>query len=188
MSGLWHRMKEGWCELHDHHRFCVRHLAVNFSSAHSKKGLKDKVVQLASQKRFGMMTTNHAESWNNAILDARNLLIQEAMCMCGKWQNYRIPCSHLIAYCAHVKMNHEMFVGEWYKLENVSKVYGKIFEPIPNKGEQRWPMEIDFPKVIHDKDVEKKKGRRKSTRFQNEIDYQGPRGNKKGTSKSVSAP
>ncbi|KAK1379316.1 SWIM-type domain-containing protein [Heracleum sosnowskyi] len=271
--------KEGWCEPHDHHRFCVRHLAANFFSAHSKKRLKDKVVQLASQvqpkkfdmlwehlvaiepraaewfenkplmkwslahdgqKRFGMMTTNPAECWNKAILDARKLpitslvrelfmktveyfdqrrveiasqivrgqiftkhankmlsraitrasghhvklfdretwlfqvvtrkvglkggnshtvRIQEAMCMCGKWQNYRIPCSHLIACCGHVKIKHEMFVGEWYKLENVSKVYGGIFEPIPNKGEPRWSIEFNFPKVTHDKDVQKKKGR-----------------------------
>ncbi|KAK1401496.1 hypothetical protein POM88_001101 [Heracleum sosnowskyi] len=35
---------EGWHEPHDHHRFCVRHLAANFCSAHSKKGLKERVV------------------------------------------------------------------------------------------------------------------------------------------------
>lgn len=282
---------EGWCEPHDHHRFCIRHLAANFVSARSKKGLRDRVVELASQvqpkkfdllwgqllavepraeqwfennplmkwslahdgqKRFGIMTTNHAESWNNAILDARKLpvtslvrelflktveyfdqrrmeiasqtikgqiftkyankimsramsrasghhvkifdrdtwlfevvtrkvglkggnshtvRILESTCSCGKWQTYRIPCSHLIACCAHVKMKYEGFVGEWYKLENVSRVYSGIFEPIPKKGEPRWPMEIDFPKVIHDKDVEKKKGRRKSTRFQNAMDF-----------------
>lgn len=34
----------GWCEPHDHHRFCVRHLAANFATAHKKPGLRDKVV------------------------------------------------------------------------------------------------------------------------------------------------
>lgn len=64
-------------------------------------------------------------------------------------------------------------------MENVSKVYGSIFEPIPNKGEPRWPVNIDFPKVIHDKDIEKKKVRRKSTRFRNEMNFfQAPRGKK----------
>ncbi|XP_074323756.1 uncharacterized protein LOC141660669 [Apium graveolens] len=106
--------KSGWCEPHDHHRFCIRHLASNFCNAHKKKGLKKNLVELASQvqpkkflllweqlvaaepratewfedkplekwslahdggKRFGIMTTNHAESWNNAILEARNLPI-----------------------------------------------------------------------------------------------------------------
>lgn len=104
--------KPGWCEPHNHHRFCVRHLAANFATAHKKSGLRDRVVELAYQvqskkfellwdqlmtveprtaawfenkpfmkwslaydggKRFGIMTTNHAESWNRAILDARKL-------------------------------------------------------------------------------------------------------------------
>ncbi|XP_074351961.1 uncharacterized protein LOC141691117 [Apium graveolens] len=104
----------GWCEPLDHHRFCIRHLAANFCTAHRRKGLKNRIVELASQvqekkfeylweqlliveprtakwfedkplskwslaydggKRYGMMTTNHAESWNNANLDARKLPI-----------------------------------------------------------------------------------------------------------------
>ncbi|XP_074326786.1 uncharacterized protein LOC141664731 [Apium graveolens] len=103
-----------WCEPLDHHRFCIRHLAANFCTAHRRKGLKNSLVELASQvqekkfeflweqllimeprtakwfedkplskwslaydggKHYGMMTTNHAESWNNAILDARKLPI-----------------------------------------------------------------------------------------------------------------
>lgn len=44
-----------------------------------------------------------------------------------------------------------------YKLENVSKVYSVVFEPIPSKGEPRWPANIDFSKMSHDKDVNKKK-------------------------------
>ncbi|KAK1379328.1 hypothetical protein POM88_026072 [Heracleum sosnowskyi] len=286
--------KSGWCEPHDHHRFCVRHLAANFIATHRKSGLKDKVVQLAYQvhpkkfellwnqlitieprttdwfetrpvmkwslafdegKRFGIMTINHAESWNTAILDARKLpitslvkelfgkiveyfdkrrvaialqsangqmftkfanqmlrraatrasghhvklfdretwlfqvvtrkvglkggnshtvRIKESTCTCGKWQTYRIMCSHLIACCVNIKLKYEMFVGDWYKLENVAKVYGGKFEPIPTKGDPRWPLEINFAKVTHDKSVQKKKGRRKSTRLKNEMDNQVP--------------
>lgn len=298
-AGIMAAMQQmGWSEPHDHHRFCVRHLASNFASAHHRKGLKERIVKLASQvqekkfdllweellivepraaewfenkplskwslahdggKRFGIMSTNHAESWNNAIIEARNLpvsslvrglflktveyfdqrrveiasqilkgqmftsyanaklsraikrasghsvkvfdrntylfqvvtrkvglkggnshtvRIQESTCSCGKWQNYRIPCSHLITCCAYLNLSHVIFVGEWYNLENVSKVYNGIFEPIPNKVESRWPKNIEFPKVVHDKDIEKKKGRRKSTRFKNVMDFQAPRGKK----------
>lgn len=99
------------------------------------------------------------------------------MCSCGKWQNYQIPCFHLIAYCANVKLDHKMFVSDCYKLENVALVYSGVYEPIPNKGDSQWPTSIDFPKVIHDKDVKKKKGKRKSTRFNNEMDFQAPHGN-----------
>lgn len=72
-------------------------------------------------------------------------------------------------------------------MENVSKVYDGVFEPIPSKGDPRWPSEITFPKVIHDNDVERKKGRRKSTRFRNEMDFRAPRGKKQSTSTSTSA-
>lgn len=103
--------------------------------------------------------------------NSHTVRITESICTCGKWQTYRIPCSHLIACCANQKIRHEMFIGEWYKLENISKVYAGKFEPVPKKGAPRWPSKINFPKVIHDKDVQKKKGRRKSTRFRNEMDF-----------------
>ncbi|XP_074352977.1 uncharacterized protein LOC141692137 [Apium graveolens] len=288
----------GWCEPLDHHRFCIRHLATNFATAHRRKGLKNRLVELASQvqekkfdfiweqllieesrtakwfedkplskwslaydggKRFGTMTTNHAKSWNNMILDARKLLISslvralffktveyiderrlkiatelakgrlftnhaskrlsrsivrdrglsvkfydqnsllfkvvtrkvdqkggnrhtgripEYLCSCGKWQMYRIPFSHVIACCAHLKLSHESQVDDIYKLENVSMVYNGVFEPIPRKEDSHWLTGINFPNVIHDKDVEKKKGRRKLTRYQNAMDFQAPKGKK----------
>lgn len=60
--------------------------------------------------------------------------IKESMCSCKKCSNYRIPCSHVTACCAYLSLNHEMYVRDYYKLENVLKVYNGIFEPIPNKG------------------------------------------------------
>lgn len=75
-------------------------------------------------------------------------------------------------------MTHDKLVDDCYKLENISKIYNGVFEPIPNNGDARWPMEINFPKIIHDEDVQKKKGRRKTTRFRNEMDFQESRGKK----------
>ncbi|XP_074324395.1 uncharacterized protein LOC141661311 [Apium graveolens] len=102
--------------------------------------------------------------------------LQEGMCSCGKWQNYRIPCSDLVVCCAYLNMSHERFVGDFYRLDNVSKVYDGVFEPIPTKGDPRWPSGVELPKVMHDKELEKKKGRRKSTRFKNAMDFQASRG------------
>ncbi|KAL8092638.1 hypothetical protein AgCh_034778 [Apium graveolens] len=65
-----------------------------------------------------------------------------------------------------------------HRLDNASMVYNGIFEPIPSKGDSRWPTVNNFPTVIHDKDVEKNKGRRKSTRYQNAMDFQAPKGKK----------
>ncbi|KAL8157715.1 hypothetical protein AgCh_002427 [Apium graveolens] len=104
----------GLCEPHSHHRFCSRHLAVNFGKEFRKDKIKERIVPLCSQitgpkftlhwnaliaaepraqqwfddkplsrwslafdegKRFGIMTTNMEESWNNANKVARKLPI-----------------------------------------------------------------------------------------------------------------
>ncbi|XP_074324305.1 uncharacterized protein LOC141661219 [Apium graveolens] len=49
-AGIMAVMKQtGWCKPHDHHRFCIRHLTSNFVNAHRRPGLKDRLVDLASQ-------------------------------------------------------------------------------------------------------------------------------------------
>lgn len=39
----------GWCEPYGHHRFCVRHLAANFTKKFKKASLKERVVAMCSQ-------------------------------------------------------------------------------------------------------------------------------------------
>lgn len=53
-------------------------------------------------------------------------------------------------------------------------MYNGLFEPIPSKEEPRWPTHINFPKMIHDKDIKMKKGRKKFTKFKNAINFQVP--------------
>ena len=108
--------------------------------------------------------------------NSHTVWINESMCSCGKWQTYRILCSHFIACCAYLNLSHERFRGDCYKLVNGLKVYNGIFEPIPSKGDSRWPRLVIFTKVTHDNDVPKKKGRKKFTRFKNVMDFQAPRG------------
>lgn len=40
------------------------------------------------------------------------IYIYESTCTCGKWQNYRIPRSHVIACCAYMKMRHDNLVDD----------------------------------------------------------------------------
>nr|XP_017221422.1 PREDICTED: uncharacterized protein LOC108198163 [Daucus carota subsp. sativus] len=204
--------KSGWCEPLDHHRYCVQpkkfELLWGELLALEPRAItwfEDKPVRNWSlaydheHHHFGIMTTNHAESWNKAIVDVGRLpltslvrvlfyktveyfdqrrleiasqvskgqiftkyashfmnrvvrhstghsvkifdrgtwlfqvvtrrdglkggnthtvRLMESTCTCGKLQTYRIPCSHVIACCSHVKMNFHAFVGDWYKLEN----------------------------------------------------------------------
>ncbi|KAL8146023.1 hypothetical protein AgCh_003962 [Apium graveolens] len=44
----------GWCEPLDHHRFCIRHLAANFCTAHRRKGLKNRFQGLVSKLVHGI--------------------------------------------------------------------------------------------------------------------------------------
>lgn len=104
----------------------------------------------------------------------------ERICTCNKWQIYQLPCSHVFACCASLGFEHKSFIGEWYKLETARKVYAGHFEPLPDK--KAWPPLIGFPTVMHDdEDIPNKPGRRKSTRYKNEMDYQ-ILGKGKGTS------
>lgn len=73
-------------------------------------------------------------------------------------------------------MSNEIFIGDWYKLQNLLKVYNSAFEPIPTEGEPRWLTGIDFSMMMHDEDVEKKKGRKKSTRIKNAMNFQALHG------------
>ncbi|XP_063936085.1 uncharacterized protein LOC135147164 [Daucus carota subsp. sativus] len=168
----------------------------NWSLAHDHK-----------HHRFGIMTTNHVESWNKAIVDARRLPLTslvrvlfhktveyfdqrrlEIATQVSKGQIFTKYASHFLNRAIRhstghsvkifdrgtwlFQMNFHAFVGDWYKLENQSKIYNGIFEPIPNKGDPRYPTELAFPRVVHDPDMEKKKGRRKATRYMNEMDFQ----------------
>ena len=48
----------GWCEPRNHHRFCIRYLATNFVTTFRRPGLKDRIVELASQlqeKKFDLL-------------------------------------------------------------------------------------------------------------------------------------
>lgn len=58
-------------------------------------------------------------------------------------------------------MRHDSPIGDCYKLENVLKIHYGVFEPIPNKGDPRWLIQINFSKLIHDEDVQKKKRKKK---------------------------
>ncbi|KAL8122031.1 hypothetical protein AgCh_018677 [Apium graveolens] len=169
-------------------------------------------------KRFGIMTTNVAESWNNAIKGARKLpisarfkdlyykvvsyfdqrhieiekqtlggeeLTKYANNMMQKWKD-RTTGHHVTridynTWYLSAGLQHTRFMSECYNLENAKMVYLGKFQPIADKKE--WPLLGEFPIVVAEEDIPKKPGRRKFTRYKNEMDYQG-----KGKGTTSSAP
>ncbi|XP_074378130.1 uncharacterized protein LOC141719437 [Apium graveolens] len=110
----------------------------------------------------------------------------ERICTCNKWKTYQIPCSHVLACCANQKIQYTSLVSEWYMLDNARKVYATPFQPLPH--EDRWPLLDRFPKVLPDIDnFVNKPGRRKSTRYNNEMDFHSGKNKETlgGTSSSV---
>ncbi|KAL8104176.1 uncharacterized protein LOC141679975 [Apium graveolens] len=115
---------------------------------------------------FEVITRNHGLKGGNKHV----VLLQDRTCTCNKWQTYQVPCFHILACCASVVLQYTRFVSEWYKLENVKKVYLGKFHPIHDK--KAWPLLGEFPRVVANEDIPKKPGRRKLTRYKSEMDYQ----------------
>ena len=66
--------------------------------------------------------------------------LQEGTCTCGKWKMLKIPCSHVIACCAHQNIDVRQYIDLCYKLTEQLANYSKSFEPV--KDEPYWqPIE-----------------------------------------------
>jgi hypothetical protein len=94
--------------------------------------------------------------------------LQEGTCTCGKWQMLKIPCSHVIACCAHQNINVRQYIDSCYKLTEQLASYSESFEPV--KDEPYW-QPIEGPTLRPDPTMLRQKGRPKSTRIRNEMDW-----------------
>ncbi|KAK1388474.1 SWIM-type domain-containing protein [Heracleum sosnowskyi] len=132
---------------------------------------------------FEVITMKHGQKGGN-----KQIVQHDRICTCNKWQTYHIPCSHVLACCASVGLQYTSFIDNCYKLENARKVYVGHFQPIQKQSD--WPLMIYFPLLMHDdENISRKLGRRKETRYKNEMDYQALRKGKNtsydGASSSV---
>nr|KYP63775.1 hypothetical protein KK1_018357 [Cajanus cajan] len=97
-----------------------------------------------------------------------NVFLTEKKCECGVFQAYRYPCSHAIAACAHVRIDSLTFVDAAYINEYIKAAYSSQWFPLgsdeniePNNG----------PRILPDETMIRAKGRPKSTRIRNEMDW-----------------
>ena len=97
--------------------------------------------------------------------------LNDRTCTCGKWQEYGIPCSHVIAACSKWRIDYWAHVEPTYLVSEFSKCYAPQFQPIPH--EARWPNP-NFPIIHPDKTKLCEPGRPKSTRIRNEMDWREP--------------
>lgn len=98
------------------------------------------------------------------------VLLDDHWCDCGKFQAFRMPCSHVIAACAFAHRDALSLLSPIYKAETLLQVYSVAF-PVVAK-EDYWP-EYDGEVVWHNDTMRRnKKGRPNSTRIRTEMDVQ----------------
>ena len=51
-------------------------------------------------------------------------------CTCGKFQEIKIPCSHVIAFCQKYAIDHNTMVDEFYTLARTLQCYLYMFHPL----------------------------------------------------------
>ena len=92
----------------------------------------------------------------------------EMTCTCGKWEAYKIPCSHLIVVC--VKYNHDAmeFMDRFYRMSERYQSYEPIFQPLKDRLE--WLDLEERRTVMPNSRLIREKGLPKSTRICNEMD------------------
>lgn len=104
----------------------------------------------------------------------QTVYLEARHCDCGKFQENQIPCSHAIACCMNLSINPYSLIDPCYTLEVASQVYGGSFVPIRHRD--YWPI-IDGMKWAPNPAQQRIKGRPRSHRIRNEMDWKEPGSN-----------
>ena len=97
--------------------------------------------------------------------------LKENKCSCNKWQSFGIPCSHVLAVCAHARIDSWQYVDRYFTMDTYARCYAPKFFPIPHKS--YWP-EPNFPILHPNPTLLREKGRPGSSRIRNEMDWKEP--------------
>ncbi|KAH1250330.1 hypothetical protein GmHk_05G013501 [Glycine max] len=93
-------------------------------------------------------------------------------CQCGRYSTLHYPCSHIIAACGYVSMNYYQYIDVVYTNEHILKAYSAQWWPLGN--EAAIPPSDEAWTLIPDPTTIRAKGRPKSTRIRNEMDWVEP--------------
>ncbi|KAL5164930.1 Spermidine hydroxycinnamoyl transferase [Glycine soja] len=102
-------------------------------------------------------------------------------CQCGRYSALHYPCSHIIAACGYVSMNYYQYIDVVYTNEHILKAYSAQWWPLGN--EAAIPPSDEAWTLIPDPTTIRAKGRPKSTRIRNEMDWVEPSDHRKKCSR-----
>ncbi|KAG5560268.1 hypothetical protein RHGRI_003534 [Rhododendron griersonianum] len=94
--------------------------------------------------------------------------LNEQTCTCNKMQQWRMPCSHVIAVCNKMAIDPTRFIGNVWRLDSNIAIYSsETFVPLHDKP--YWPS-YDGPIIHPDEERLRGRGRPQVNRFRNEMD------------------
>ncbi|XP_058217303.1 uncharacterized protein LOC131328371 [Rhododendron vialii] len=92
----------------------------------------------------------------------------EQTCTCNKMQQWRMPCSHVIAVCNRMAMDPTRFISNVWRLDSNIAIYSsETFVPLHDKS--YWPP-YNGPIIHPDEERLRGRGRPQVNRFRNEMD------------------
>ncbi|XP_071722298.1 uncharacterized protein [Rutidosis leptorrhynchoides] len=104
----------------------------------------------------------------------------QCKCTCGKWETYRIPCSHAIAVAATIEYDLMDLVAPCYKTEGWKKQFGGELNPVDDSLWPRnvqWQLLPDDTRMIHHSGP----GRKRLLRQKGAMDYANMKGRRAPT-------
>ncbi|KAH7854378.1 hypothetical protein Vadar_013108 [Vaccinium darrowii] len=94
--------------------------------------------------------------------------LNERTCTCNKLEQWKMPCSHVIAICSYHNLDPLQYFSDYWKLQSNIDMYSTLaFQPVHD--ERYWP-EYFGDKIVPDKDRLRGKGRPRVNRIRNEMD------------------
>lgn len=89
--------------------------------------------------------------------------------LCGKWEAYNYPCSHVLSACATLSLNSWQYVHRCYSIIEYSATWASDFIPLPH--EAYWPQSSSLRELLPNLELKRmEKGRSHSTSLQNGMD------------------
>ncbi|XP_050224467.2 uncharacterized protein LOC126674126 [Mercurialis annua] len=119
-----------------------------------------------AQKVFNVLTQldNVRQKGGNT----QQVRLLDGTCTCGKFQQWKIPCSHAIAACNQYGENYRDYISWYYKCEYGILAWSSVsFEPLWNR--KRWINSTEIP-FVPNRQWMRKKGRPVESRRRNEMD------------------
>ncbi|KAL5148361.1 hypothetical protein HKD37_13G035410 [Glycine soja] len=126
---------------------------------------QEKITIFEVEEAFDPMTQRGGQKW------AVNL--NERYCQYGQFTTYHYPCSHIIVACSTVSINFYQYIDVVYTNDYILRAYSTQWWPLGNDdailpSDESWTLVPD-PSFIRDK-----KGRPRSRRLRNEMDWREP--------------